>query len=302
MCPTKNQYMNFGSIRFIPGENRGRYPNCNSIYIKKAGFLIDPSSNRNIIRHIRDEEGIEIVCLTHWHEDHFMHIDLLDDLPLWTSEKDAEPLASMDVFLDWYGINKPDGKELREVIRPRLEKQFHFKPRNPDRLLKDGEIIDLGTVTMEVILTPGHSPGHLAFFFREPEVLFLGDYNLDTFGPWYGDPYSSLEQTIDSINRLRKIPAKIWITGHGKGIIEENPGEKWDIYLEAVQRRENELLDYLSISRSLDEIVERWIVLGKPKEPLDYNKFGEKAHVIKHLDRLMRKRLIQTRNGQYSRV
>ncbi|MBU3917195.1 MBL fold metallo-hydrolase [bacterium] len=294
--------MNFGPIRFIPGENRGKFPNCNSIYIEKAGLLIDPASNRDTIRRIRDREGIEIVCLTHWHEDHFMHLDLLDNVPLWTSEKDAEPLAGMDIFLDWYGIGKPDGKELREIIRPRLEKQFHFKPRIPDRFLKDGEIIDLGNVTLEVILTPGHSPGHLAFFFREPEVLFLGDYNLDTFGPWYGDPYSSLEQTIDSINRLRKVPAKTWIAGHGKGIIEEAPEKRWDFYLGAIQRRENELMDFLAISRSLDEIVERWIVLGKPMEPLIYYKFGEKAHMLKHLDRLVDKGLVQCQNERYRRV
>ncbi len=40
-------------------------------------------------------------------------------------------------------------------------------------------------------------------------MLFLGDYDLTRFGPWYGDVYSSIEDTIISISRLKKIPAGV---------------------------------------------------------------------------------------------
>ena len=74
--------MRFGPVRFIPGENKGRYPFCHSVYIEEEGILIDPSSDRKRLERLRAEEGVKAVWLSHWHEDHFMHLDLFDDLPL----------------------------------------------------------------------------------------------------------------------------------------------------------------------------------------------------------------------------
>ena len=72
--------------------------------------------------------------------------------------------------------------------------------------------------SVDVIATPGHTPGHLAFFFREASLLFAGDYDLTRFGPWYGDLFSSIEQTRASIDLLQKIPAGVVMTGHETGL------------------------------------------------------------------------------------
>ena len=152
-----------------------------------------------------------MVWLSHWHEDHLMHLDLFDDLPLWISEKDASALSSLEMFLNCYVI---DDHDYREYWRQLLKGEFHFESREPTKFLQDGQIIDLGVVTVEIISTPGHTPGNLAFFFREPKILFMGDYDLAKFGPWYGDLYSSIEETIDSVNLLRKISAKVFLTSH----------------------------------------------------------------------------------------
>ncbi|MBU2054802.1 MAG: MBL fold metallo-hydrolase, partial [Proteobacteria bacterium] len=95
----------FGPVRFLPGENRGRYPFCHSLYIEDAGVLIDPASSRERLIRLHAEQGVKMVWLSHWHEDHFMHLDLFDDLPLWVSPLDAPPLADLQVLLDWYGFN-----------------------------------------------------------------------------------------------------------------------------------------------------------------------------------------------------
>ena len=47
----------FGPIRFIPGENRGKYPYCHSVYIDGEGILIDPASDRDRLKRLRDESG-----------------------------------------------------------------------------------------------------------------------------------------------------------------------------------------------------------------------------------------------------
>jgi len=91
----------FGPVWFIPGENKGKYPYCHSVYIEGEGILIDPASDRHRLEELRAQEGVRTVWLSHWHEDHFMHMDLFDDLPLWISREDAPPLSDLDVLLEF---------------------------------------------------------------------------------------------------------------------------------------------------------------------------------------------------------
>jgi hydroxyacylglutathione hydrolase len=275
----------FGPVWFIPGENRGRYPFCHSVYIDGPGVLIDPASNRDLLIQLRKNRGVKMIWLSHWHEDHLMHLDLFDDVPFWISNEDALPLSDVEVFLDWYGM---DNEEYREYWRHVLKEQFHFKPRRPERFLHGGQIIDLGVHTVKVISTPGHTPGHLGFLFQESRVLFIGDYDLTRFGPWYGDVHSSIEETIESVTHLKKIPAEVLIASHEKGIFTEEPGKLWDDYLNIINERDRRLLELLKKPRTMKEIVEAWVVYGKPREPKAFFEFGERALMQKHLERLMR--------------
>ncbi len=45
----------------------------------------------------------------------------------------------------------------------------------PDRLLEEGDTVTLGREELEVLFTPGHSPGHISFFHRQGRHLFSGD-------------------------------------------------------------------------------------------------------------------------------
>lgn len=288
----------FGPIWFVPGENNGKYPFCHSIYVEGAGVLIDPASDRKRLSQIRERHPLKAIWLTHWHEDHLMHLDLFDDLPLLISEADAPPLSDLELFMDSYGMDNENERQHWRVI---LKKNFNFRPRRPSSFLREGEIFDLGGTTVEVISTPGHTPGHVSFFFKEPGIIFLGDYDLTKFGPWYGDLHSSIEETIESVRRLRNIPARVWLTGHETGVFEEPPGDLWDQYLGVIYERERRLLDLLGRPQTLEDIVGAWIIYGRPREPKAFFEFGERAHMKKHLDRLMNQGVI-TKDGDRYRI
>jgi glyoxylase-like metal-dependent hydrolase (beta-lactamase superfamily II) len=228
-----------------------------------------------------------------------MHLDLFDDLPLWISDKDSPPLSSLEIFLDWYGI---DHNDYRQYWRQRLKEEFHFESRKPTKFLQGGQIIDLGMVTVEVISTPGHTPGHLAFFFQEPGVLFMGDYDLTKFGPFYGDVYASIEETIDSITRLKRIPAKVFLTSHETGVFMGDPGKLWDDYLNVIYKRERRLLEFLIKPRTIEEIVGTWIVYGREREPKAFFEFAEQTLMKKHLERLIRLGRVVREKDQYIRT
>ncbi len=289
----------FGPIRFIPGENRGKYPFCHSIYIDGEGILIDPASDRDRLKRLHEECGVRQVWLSHWHEDHFMHLDLFEDIPLMISAQDAPQLADVELFLDGYGIEDEGHRRVwREIVTAR----FHFRPRKPAGFLQGGEQIRLEDLTIDIIHTPGHTPGHLCFFFQEPAVLFLGDYDLTPFGPWYGDRDSSIQQTIASIEGLKKIPAKVWLTCHETGIFEEDPGDRWDQYLAVINQRESRLLDFLNKPRTMTDIVDAWIVYQRPREPKEFYALAEQMIMQKHLDLLVANSTVVKEGERYVRI
>jgi glyoxylase-like metal-dependent hydrolase (beta-lactamase superfamily II) len=290
---------NFGPVRFLPGPNNGKYPYCHSIFIEGAGILIDPSSDRQRLEALRDTHDINAVWLSHWHEDHFMHLDLFEDVPLAMHAADAPFLENMETFLDGYGIEDTD---TREAWKPLLEEIFHFRPRQPDMLLEEKEGLSIGDVTVDILHTPGHTPGHLCVFFHEPEVLFLADYDLTAFGPWYGDRLSSIAETEASVRRLQGLPARVWLTCHETGVFEAAPPPLWACYLDVIRRRRADLLALLAKPRSMSDIVDAWIVYKRPREPLAFYRHAEQSLMEKHLEELMAEGQVVQEGRRYRRT
>jgi len=287
----------FGPIWFIPGENKGKYPFCHSVYIEGPGVLIDPASDRKRLKEIKAYPGVQEVWLSHWHEDHFLHLDLFDDLPLLISREDAPQLSDLEAFLDGYGIQPQN----REMWRSLAVDMFHFRPRIPNQYLEvDASVLRDG-IEIRILPAPGHTPGSVALHFPKQSLLFLGDYDLTPFGPWYGDVASSIEQTISSVKMLAQVPASTWLASHEQGIFENPPGPLWDRFLRVIQERENKLLALLEQPCTIEDIVKAWIVYQKPRDPYEFYAFAEKALMAKHLERLIRQGVVSFSKGMYSR-
>lgn len=289
----------FGPVRLIPGANQGRYPHSNSVYVEGAGVLIDAGADADRYRALIDGPGVREVWLSHWHEDHLAYLDLFEGLPLRQMAGEAEPLSNLESFLDWYGFAE---EEFRDYWRKHLKAQFHYRPRQVTHPFTPGEVIDLGSCTVEVVHAPGHTPGFTAFFFREPAVLFMGDYDLTRFGPWYGDRDGSIDETIATVRRLQRLPAKVWLTSHEDGCFEGDVAETFDRYLAVIDEREAKLLDFLAEPRTLADIVAQCIVYRKPREPRAFFEWGEGAIMGKHLERLMKNGGVVLEDGRYRRI
>lgn len=288
----------FGPILLVPGANRGRYPYSNSVYVEGAGVLVDAGADGARYRELIAGPGVKEVWLSHWHEDHLTCLDLFEGLPLRQMAVEAAPLGDLETFLDWYGIAQP---EHRDYWRRVLPTDFHFRSRRATRYFTPGEIVDLGSCTAEVIHAPGHTPGFTTFWFREPQVCFLGDYDLTRFGPWYGDRDGSIEGTIASVRRLQQLPAKVWLTSHEDGCFEGDIAAACDAYLAVIDEREAKLLEFLSVPRTMAEIVAACIVYRKPREPKAFFEWGEGAIMGKHLERLMKSGAVALEDGRYRR-
>lgn len=289
-----------GRIKFIHG---GKYPHCHSVFIDdKIRAVIDPASDENKLKQIQHKRAVDVLINSHSHEDHILFNYLFCDAALWVHALDAPAFRDVNYFIDQFGLpTHVDGKLAREWLHF-LTDVIRYQPREPDRLLEDDEIIDFGQTRMQVLHTPGHSPGHLAFFFPEEKVLFLADLDLVKFGPYYGDRASDIDATIRSLQRLVELDAEVYLTAHGKEGIYAGDPEHIYRYLNVIYKRENALLDFLSAGpRKLAAIVQKGIIYGGrtlAEGAWDLAQ-SEKAMMLKHLERLERLGKVCKRDNRY---
>ncbi|MBQ4577807.1 MAG: MBL fold metallo-hydrolase [Clostridia bacterium] len=83
----------------------------------------------------------------------------------------------------------------------------------PDRLLQDGDVIDLGGRQILALHTPGHSPGHLCFWESRRGILYSGDLIYE--GTLYANyPSTDPLAYLCSLETITKLPIQTILPGH----------------------------------------------------------------------------------------
>jgi hydroxyacylglutathione hydrolase len=268
-------------IGIVEGGKNGRYPYSHSLYIRDGGgFLVDAGSDPAEIARLRDAEGISTVVMTHYHEDHFTYLSGVPDADVWASAGDAPALESLETLL---AFEAAAGTEWEAPYRKLLLEKFPFAPRKVARRVVDGEELLFGGTRAVAVVAPGHSPGHLCLFFPDDGILFLGDYDLTAFGPWYGDAPCGIDAFRRSARRLAGIGAETFVVSH-EGPVHRGPiAGKVEAYLSMIDRREEALREYLREPRTRAEIIARRLIYGAGNDWwwLDY---AEWSLLSKHLE------------------
>ena len=90
---------------------------------------------------------------------------------------------------------------------------YTFFQGTPTRVLADGDTIDLGGRRVQVLHTPGHSPGHMCFWEAERGYLFTGDLVYkDTLFAYY--PSTDPAAYLVSLERVAALPVRRVFPGH----------------------------------------------------------------------------------------
>jgi glyoxylase-like metal-dependent hydrolase (beta-lactamase superfamily II) len=284
-------------IWVVEGAKCGRYPHSHSLYLRDGGgVLIDAGSDASRIERLRKEEGIATVVMTHYHEDHFTYLPLLPGVEVWSSGADAPALESLETLLSWYGVLDT---EWEAFYRNLFSGKFPFAPRKVARRIQDGEELRFGNTRAVAVVAPGHTPGHLCLHFPDDGILFLGDYDLTAFGPWYGDAPCGIDAFRRSARRLAGIAADICVVSHEGPVLPGPIGERMDAYLDVIDRRQEALRDFLREPRTRGEIIARRLIYGPGRDGPWFD-YGEWALLSKHLERMIARGEALLRDGAYS--
>lgn len=123
----------------------------------------------------------------------------------------ADHMTGLPFFRERYGARTVTGAGIGEIQRAfrdlyNLGPEVAVDGRQFDRLAREGERLGFGTLEVEVLHTPGHTPAHVSL--RISDAVFLGD---TLFSPDYGAarcdfPGGSAATLFDSIQRLYALP------------------------------------------------------------------------------------------------
>jgi hydroxyacylglutathione hydrolase len=171
--------------------------------------VIDPNRNIDQYRRVAADEGLRITHVTETH----IHADFLSGSRELAGAVGATLLLSDEGGPDWqYGFATSD----------------HAVP------LRDGEVFNVGSVRIDVMHTPGHTPEHLTFLVTDTDAatepiaavtgdfIFVGDVGrpdlLERAAQQVGTMDAAARTLFRSLNRFKRFPdfLQIW-PGHGAG-------------------------------------------------------------------------------------
>ena len=168
----------------------------------KCAF-VDPGGDADFLLQIAKENNLipEKILLTHGHADH--------------AGAAMEIAQILNIKIE--GPHKED-KFLLDSLQSQGE-MFGMQARNcvPNKWLEDGDTVTVGNSALEVIFTPGHTPGHVIFFSNESNLALVGDVIFRGSIGRTDLPRGNHKDLIDSISK------KLWplgndvefICGHG---------------------------------------------------------------------------------------
>lgn len=180
-------------VRRITAPNPGVMtgPGTNSYLIGDAELaLIDPGpeldAHRDALLAAAGDRLRWIFC-THTHRDHS---------PLARALQAATGAQVLG-----HGVTPADGRQ-DETFRP-------------DRVLRDGEVIDCAGARLRVVHTPGHASNHFCYLLENSGLLFTGDHVMQGSTVVISPPDGDMQAYLDSLQCLLELPVSAFAPGHG---------------------------------------------------------------------------------------
>jgi uncharacterized sulfatase len=215
-------YVLIGSTEDFSIANGGNIVNVAFIVTSAGVVVIDtgPSKRygeqlRAAIRKVTDKPVVKVIN-THFHPDHFLGNQAFADVGI----------AALPATIQ--GIQTMGGPFADNMYRMCGDWESGTEPVVPSRT-QGGGVERVGDHSLEFLALAGHTDGDLAVFDRTTGVLFAGD--LVFFDRAATTPHANVEVWLESLARLKALPYKQVVPGHGPVVDDARAIEQTRDYL-----------------------------------------------------------------------
>jgi glyoxylase-like metal-dependent hydrolase (beta-lactamase superfamily II) len=123
-----------------------------------------------------------------------------------------------------------------------------YAPAVPDHFIEDGQVLSIGDFEVEVIHTPGHTPGHCVLFLRSQRLLIAGDHLLPKITPHVGlytaGLANPLRDFLDSQRKIEPYDVNMVLPAHGGTFLDHRHRIK-----QIIQHHEYRLQEMVDVIR-----------------------------------------------------
>ncbi len=256
------------------------FPYCNCLWIEdEVSCLVDSSPDGRERANMKNRAP-GLIVNSHGHIDHWLRNIAYTEAKVLMHPEDRPMPASAEAYLEAYGFSRfPD-----EWARSMYLTVIGYKERPANGDLDDGQLIETGRNAFRVLHLPGHTPGHCGFYFAEQGMIFTGDITLDPLGPWYGNVRSSVQDFVDSIDRIRALQPSLVVPGHGRKI-DRNIPQRLQRYQDFLFAQADKVLRCLKAGKStIMELATEHIVYQELPAPRRFGFIYECTMVWKQLE------------------
>jgi len=211
-------------------------------YLIKAGqesLLIDTGWNleesyqalcQQLIQAAAPLSNLKYLVITHTHPDHFGLVHriagetnaelILHKLELDFINANSNHQGSrFEILNGWMAANGLPEDERLALQRFPLADMGLQTVKMRQRIIEGGEHLTIGDFDLELIWTPGHTPGHICIYEKNQGLLFSGDHVLEEITPNISvNPFSPRKPLVDYINSLKcveNLPVQLVLPSHG---------------------------------------------------------------------------------------
>lgn len=141
------------------------------------------------------------------------------------------------------GVGAGEAQEYVEASRFATGPDLFDDRRFDVRFVEDGDVLHVGRFALQVVATPGHTPGHLSLFQPDAGILFGGDHVLFVISPsiaLFPDGEDGLQAYFDSLDKVRALRCETLLVSHGE--IRSDFGERMTWLAEHHRQRLDEMV------------------------------------------------------------
>lgn len=226
----------------LPLPFRLNHVNCYAVKGTQGWWLIDAGLRREATiegwtqffeEHAIKPSDIKGIYLTHFHPDHYGCSGWLQNYsgaPVYIGEIDAERIKrywkSENYILEALNVLFSENGMPHDVLKETIDSVNNLirytSPHAELTTLKPGQVVTIGDFEYEVVLTPGHTDGHICFYNVAHGLLLSGDHLLPEISsnislwPRSGADPNPLDNFLKAIDSIRTLNCKIALPSHGK--------------------------------------------------------------------------------------